>query len=457
VNDAVRKIAEAVRKAGGRALLVGGGVRDAFLGLEPKDFDVEVYGLPLDVLERALAPLDEVETVGKSFAVLKVLGVDVSVPRRDSKTGAGHRGFRIEADPAMPLEEAARRRDFTMNAMGQDPLTGEVFDPFHGRDDLKARRLRMTDGSTFVEDPLRVLRAAQFVARFELEPDAALVATGARIAETLRELPAERLCEEWGKLLLKGRVPSKGLEFMRACGVDAVLFPEVRALVDCRQEPDWHPEGDVFVHTCMALDVAVRFRTGDPAHDLPLMFGVLCHDFGKPAVTKFVEGRWRSPEHEEAGEEPSRAFLDRLRVSPDIIAQVCGLVRHHLAPAHFAHPKFQATPKAYRTLARKLARAGTSIDMLVKVARADHLGRTTADAKAGAFPAGDHFLAKAAEASVVQAPEKDAVLGRHLIARGMKPGVEMGAILDRCRIVQDETGLRDAEEILRIVLGEGPR
>jgi tRNA nucleotidyltransferase (CCA-adding enzyme) len=454
VNDDVRRIAEAVRTAGGRALLVGGFVRDRLLGLEPKDADLEVYGLEIDALERTLAPFGEVKHVGKSFGVLKVLHLDVSVPRRDSKTGAGHRGFTIEADPSLSYEEATRRRDFTINAMMLDPLTDEIVDPHGGRRDLDARVLRAVDARTFVEDPLRVLRAAQFLARFDLEPAPELVELCASIAGTLRELPAERLWEEWVKLLLKGRTPSRGLRFMRAARVDETLFPELAALAGCQQEPDWHPEGDVFVHTCMALDVAAAMRTGDPAHDLPLMLGVLCHDFGKPPTTQFIDGRWRSRDHETAGIAPTRAFLERLKASPDLIRPVSALVEFHLAPAHFAHPKFQATPRAYRNLARKLAAAGTSIEMLHKVSTCDHFGRTTADALARQFPAGDTFLAEAKAAQVVVKPPTDVVLGRHLIERGMAPGPKMGEVLDRCRQVQDETGLKDPEEILRIVLKE---
>lgn len=452
MNDQVVAIAKAVRSAGGRALVVGGYVRDRVFGLAPKDLDVEVYGLQINELEKILATFGDVHAVGKAFGVLKVLGFDVSVPRRDSKIGAGHRGFVTTPDPNMPIVDAAKRRDFTMNAMALDPLTDEFIDPYGGMDAIAEGRLSMTDPATFIEDPLRVLRAAQFIARFDLQADAPLIMTCKSIAHTLKELPGERLYEEWSKLLLKGKKIRKGLEFL--CGTDAMeaLFPEVFALKGCQQEFEWHPEGDVYIHTGMALEAAIEDRTGDPVHDSLLMFGTLCHDFGKPSTTAFEDGRWRSKSHEDAGVIPTTSFLERLRAPNDLIKQVCALVASHLAPAHFTHPKMMAGAKAYRNLARKLAEAGTTMEMLYKVAKADHFGRTTPDAIAKDFHCGDVFMQKAREIKVEEKPEPDVVMGRHLLAKGMKPGPAFGKILDACRDIQYETGNKDAEDILRQVL-----
>lgn len=443
-------IVRAVHEAKGHAFFVGGWVRDRVLGIEAKDIDIEVYGLSLDKLESLLGRFGEVHAVGKSFGVLKVGGIDVSVPRRESKTGKGHRGFLMEPDPTMSFSDACRRRDFTMNAMLFDPITEQIVDPYNGLLDLRGKLLRMTDPTTFVEDPLRVLRAAQFIARFDLDADPLLVSTSRSIRETLRELAAERIYEEWGKLLLKGHTPSRGIRFLLEAGAVEILFPEIAALVGCQQELEWHPEGDVFVHNGMVIDEAAKLRTGEPAHDLTLMFGALCHDFGKPPTTKFEDGRWRSRGHEDAGLEPSRAFLERMRAPAELVTQVLALVKDHLAPSHFQ--RNGAGPKAFRRLARALADAGTSIEMLHKVATADHFGRTTPDALAREFPAGDAFLAKAREIAVESQAEQDVVLGRHLIARGMKPGPEFGPILERCREIQYETGTKDPEIILRQAL-----
>jgi tRNA nucleotidyltransferase (CCA-adding enzyme) len=446
------RICEAVRKYGGRAFIVGGWIRDAILEKTSKDIDIEVYNLNNDMMKTALSEFGEVELVGKAFGVFKVAGCDVSMPRKDSKIAPGHKGFEVNFDPLMSRDEAARRRDFTCNSMFYDPVDGGLYDPYHGQDDIKAGILKVVDPTTFIEDPLRVLRAAQFIARFGFKPDAGLLKLSASIAHTMKELPGERLLEEWNKLLLKGKTPSKGIEFLRDVGVLSLLFPEIHALIDVKQEFEWHPEGDVFIHTNMAIDAATESRTGDVTHDMTLMYATLCHDFGKSWTTKFEEGRWRARGHEEAGVEPAMAFLGRLKAPADLMKQVAVLVNHHLAPAHFMAPKQKATPKAYRTLARKLDGSGTNVEMLYKVAKADHFGRTTPDALAREFPAGDEFLAKAKEIKVEDKPEPDVVMGRHLLARGMAPGKEFGIILTKCREIQYETGIKDPEEILKQVL-----
>src|SRR3954469_19330011 len=176
--EQVLAIATAVREQGGRALIVGGWVRDRLLGLPEGDnpnVDLEVFGLPGDRLRAVLETFGRVEAVGESFQVYKVGGIDVSLPRRDSKAGRGHKGFIVTGDPEMSIAEAARRRDFTINAISQDPLTGEYFDPFGGRADLDRRLLRVVDPATFADDSLRVLRGIQFAARlgFTLEPSTA--------------------------------------------------------------------------------------------------------------------------------------------------------------------------------------------------------------------------------------------------------------------------------------------
>jgi tRNA nucleotidyltransferase (CCA-adding enzyme) len=330
-----------------------------------------------------------------------------------------------------------------------DPLTDEIIDLFGGRKDIQSKVLRAVDPATFVEDPLRGLRVAQFAARFEMVPDADLIQLMSRL--DLSELPAERLFEEFKKMFLKGRKPGLGILALRDGGL-LRFFPEIQALEDCTQEPDWHPEGTVGIHTRLALDAAVEFRTGEERHDLALMLGVLCHDFGKPATTQFEEGRIRSRGHEEAGEAPARAFLERLKAPPDVVETVVVLVRYHLAPGHFQ--RGDASPAAYRRLARKLASGGASIELLERVSRSDHFGRTTPDALARRFDDGDRFLQQARSVHVEAEAPKDVVLGRHLIARGMTPGPRFGEILERCRRIQDETGWTDAEQILNRALSE---
>ncbi|MDP6958073.1 MAG: polynucleotide adenylyltransferase [Planctomycetota bacterium] len=453
------QIFESIRKDGGRALLVGGFVRDLVLGIDSVDYDVEVYGLDVESLNNLLSQSSEVVSVGKAFGVLKVKGIDTdfSLPRKDSKVGKGHRGIAVETDPGLSFPDAARRRDFTINSMGLDPLTGEILDPFDGRGDLKNRVLRVTDPKTFPEDPLRPLRAVQFLSRFDLTAEETLTSLTRSMVSRgdLQELAEERVFDEFSKLLLKGDQPSRGLYFMKESGL-LELFPEMSAMVGCEQEPEWHPEGDVWVHTLMALDVATTFRSGDREEDLILMLGVLCHDFGKPATTEKIDGRWRSFDHEGAGEAPTRTFLQGLKGVPErVVESVVALVKTHLTPAHWQ--KGSAGPGAYRRLARKLELAGTSSEMLEKVARSDHFGRTTPDALAREFPAGDSFLEKVRALKIEKEAPKDVVLGRHLIAHGFTPGPQFGGILQRCRDVQYEKGIETPEEILAIVLADFPK
>ena len=439
------EIAAAVRDAGGRAVVVGGWVRDHLLGMRSKDVDVEVFGLDVARLESLLAGFGKVHAVGRAFGVFRVGDVDVdfSLPRRDSKRGPGHRGFDVAPDPSLDFEQAARRRDLTVNSIGIDPLTAEVLDPHGGRGDLERRVLRATDPARFPEDPLRGLRVAQLAARLEMAPDGELIALCRGL--DLGELSGERSFEEFRKLLLRAAKPSLGFKVLEDTGL-LRFFPELDALRGVPQDPEWHPEGDVWVHTLMVLDVAASLRGDEAGEDLALMFGALCHDLGKPATTERIGGRIRSRGHDVEGIAPTCTLLARMRAPGALVERVAALVEHHLAPALFT--RNGATAKGYRRLARKLERAGASIELLVRVARADHLGRTTADALAGRFDAGDAFLAAARTCRVEHAAPRDVVLGRHLIERGLQPGPGFGPILERCRDVQDETGWTDPARIL---------
>ena len=446
------EIAKAVRDAGGQALVVGGWVRDHLLGVRSKDVDIEVFGLDVERLEALLAGFGTVHAVGRAFGVFRVGGidVDVSMPRRDSKRGPGHRGFDVAPDPSLDFPEAARRRDLAVNSIGIDPLTGAVLDPHGGRLDLQRRVLRATDPTHFPEDPLRGLRVAQLAARLEMAPDEELVALCRTL--DLSELSGERVFDEFTKLLLRAAKPSLGFHVLEDTG-QLRFFPELDALRGVPQDPEWHPEGDVWVHTLMVLDVAATLRGAEPGdEDLALMLGALCHDLGKPATTEQVDGRIRSYRHDVEGVTPTRALLARMRAPGALVDKVAALVEHHLAPALFI--KNRAAAKGYRRLARKLERAGVGIELLVRVARADHLGRTTDDALAGRFDAGDEFLAAARTHSVERTAPRDAVLGRHLVARGMRPGPDFAPILERCREIQDETGWTDPERILDRALGD---
>ncbi len=430
IPEKVISLARVVRDSGGRALLVGGCVRDQLMGREPKDYDLEVYGIESARLRAMLDQYGPVNVVGEAFTVYRLGNdLDVSIPRRERKSGVGHRAFVIEGDPSMKIEEATRRRDFTINAVLQDPLTDDLIDPFDGQGDLKRKLLRAVSADTFGEDSLRVLRAAQFAARFEFEIEADTLALCREI--DLSDLPSERIWGEMEKLLLLAQRPSIGLNWLRTLEVNEQLFPQIESLVGVPQDPEWHPEGDVFVHTRLVVD-----RARELIDDLPyprqvtVMLAALAHDFGKPSTTEFLEGRWRSRGHEEAGVLPTEEFLDRLNIHTldgyNVRAQVVALVRDHLKPGEFYKKRDEVGDGAFRRLARKC-----ELDLLYRVAKADSLGRNaewvpreewyTAEAQ-------DWFIRRAKELDVDHQPPAPILLGRHLIEMGLQPGPRMGEI-----------------------------
>jgi len=446
-------IARAVRDAGGRALVAGGWVRDRLLGLTSPDVDIEVYGVPADRLRGLLEGVGRVDAVGESFTVYKVAGVDVALPRRESKVGRGHRGFEVTGDPFMSVEEACRRRDFTINAILLDPLTGEHFDPFGGRRDLERRVLRMVDERTFPDDSLRVLRALQFAARFELAMDDGTKRVCRGIA--LDDLPSARVLGELEKLLLIARRPSIGFALGLELGVIRELVPEMAALVGCAQEPEWHPEGDVWVHTLMVVDeVRSAIDDLDRARRLTMMLGAVCHDFGKPLTTAFIDGRIRSPGHEPEGVAPTLAWLDRLNLHTidgfDVRHQVVGLVAYHLAPGMWHKSSSPVGDGAFRRLAQKV-----DLELLARFARADCRGRT------GEFDcsAMDWFLARARALGVEHRPPAPMLLGRHVLAMGFEPGPAVGRIVKAVYERQLDGAVTDLESALaeaRAIIAAGP-
>ncbi len=426
----VLDLARALKAEGGRALLVGGCVRDALMGREPKDWDLEAYGVDPAKLRELLEPFGPVNVVGEAFTVYKLgADLDVSMPRRERKSGLGHRAFVIEGDPSMTIEEATRRRDFTINAILQDPLTQEIIDPYGGQSDIQNRILRAVSLGTFAEDSLRVLRAAQFAARFEFEIEPETVALCRKI--DLSDLPPERIWGEIEKLLLRARCPSIGLKWLCELGAIDQLFAEIKSLIDVPQDTEWHPEGDVFVHTLLVVDRARELIDDLPyAKRVTVMVAALCHDFGKPPTTEFIEGRWRSRGHEEAGVAPTQSFLDRLNIYTldgyDVRAQVIALVREHLKPGEFYKKRDEVGDGAFRRLARKC-----ELDLLYRVAKADSLGRNADwiprekwyDAEAQEW-----FIERARELAVEQHAPAPLLLGRHLLEIGLSPGPKMGEI-----------------------------
>jgi tRNA nucleotidyltransferase (CCA-adding enzyme) len=431
----LRAMLEAVRRTG-RPRLVGGGVRDWLLGLEPKDLDIEVAGVDFEGLHRALAPFGATDVVGRSFGVIKVRSgatgaeYDFSLPRRESKTGAGHRGFAVQPDPSLSEAEAAARRDFTVNAISYDPFDGEIIDPLNGQADLAARVLRHSSAA-FAEDPLRVLRAFQLAARFDftLAPETAALCR--EIADAYQELPVERVWGEWDKWAIKSLKPSRGLEVLEQTGW-LRHFPEIAALRGTPQEPEWHPEGDVFTHTQHCLDALVAldgWREAPGARRRRLTLAVLAHDFGKPSTTVRAERRgvmrWTSPGHEGAGGPLAEAFLRRIGAPLELTVPVVALVVYHLVH-HRGHNSGYAEAQV-RRLARKIAPA--TLDELALVMTADSNGRPPLESPETMVLIA-RLRARAHELALAHAAPRPLLQGRHLVALGRAPGPGFKPVLD---------------------------
>ncbi len=459
--EKIVELANRIKVYGGRAMLVGGCVRDELLGIGPIDWDVEVYGIGAEKLREILTSFAEgliaedgasvmLNAVGEAFTVYKIgSDLDVSIPRRDRKISRGHKGFVIEGDPEMSFEEACKRRDFTINAILKDPLTDEVIDPFNGLNDLKSKLLRMVSPETFGEDSLRVLRAAQFAARFEFDIDVATAALCKTIDVT--DLPKERIWGEFEKLLLRSNKPSIGLKWLYDLGVVEQIFPEMKALVGVPQEAAWHPEGDVDIHTLMVVDEARQLIADLPYEkQVAVMVGALAHDFGKPPTTVFFDGRWRSHSHDEAGIEPTLSFLDTLGIYTlngyDVRNQIVQLVRYHLKPGEYYKAKSPVGDGAFRRLAQKV-----EPDLLYRVAKADSLGRNPEwlpKDKWFGSEAQEWFIEKARELQVEKKAPEPILKGRHLIELGLLPSPKFGKVLNAVYEMQLDGKISDLDDAI---------
>jgi tRNA nucleotidyltransferase (CCA-adding enzyme) len=427
LEQKARQIARVVAERGGRALLVGGYVRDELLGKSPKDADIEVYGLEAPVLREILSKLGRVDCVGESFRVYKLVwhpknaeGVstrfelDVSLPRRDKKVGEGHKGFEVEGDPFASVEDAARRRDFTVNAILRDPLTGEVLDPFDGRADLEQGILRAVDGEHFGEDSLRVLRAMQFAARFGLDVEPETVAICRAIA--LDDLPKERVWGEVEKWLLKSEKPSVGLWVGRKIGVFERLFPYLEIAL-LRFGP----------RIGNALDGAARERQGlPPEKQVALMLATLGAYLGWRDTTRLLDDL---NVHKMRGE--NGVF--------DVRSNVIKLVGARKTARDFWERRATVEDKEFRFFAARV-----EPDMAVRLCRAR-----------GAVEAAYWFEENLRRLGVYDGPPTALLLGRHLLELGMKPGPQMGKILERVYFLQlsgEVTSQEEAIEVARALI-----
>lgn len=412
-----REIARLVAAQGGRTFYVGGFVRDALLHKENKDVDIEVHGVSPKCLEDILDSLGQRMTIGESFGIfgLKGYDLDIAMPRKEEARGQGHKDFDIFVDPFIGTEAAARRRDFTFNALMQDVLTGEIVDHFGGVEDLKQGVLRHVNDHSFAEDPLRVLRAGQFAARFGFRAAEETVALCRRM--DLGHLPRERIEGELKKALLKAEKPSIFFEVLRQMEQLDHWFPELKALIGVQQNPVYHSEGDVWTHTMMVIDEAAKLRHR-AANPYWFMLAAVTHDFGKAVCTEEKNGVLHAYLHEVKGLPIAEAFLRRITGEVKLIEYVLNLTEYHMKPNTVAGAR-----SAVKVTTRMFDQSADP-EGLICLALADDRGRITQ------APATDHeaFLMERL-AIFRELMARPYVMGRDLVEAGLKPSVEFTEIL----------------------------
>lgn len=435
-KDTLLRIVELLEPEGAELYLVGGCVRDSLLGIAPKDIDIEVFRCESHTLESRLTEQFKIDCIGKSFGVYHISGkfIDISLPRKESQTGLKHTDFKIEGDPYMHPEEAASRRDFTFNAIYYHLQKETLFDPFQGVKDLSERRLRHCSAA-FIEDPLRVLRAMQFIARFRLSADPETIA----LCQTLNphHIPKERIWDEWKKLITKGEAIGLGLEFLSDCNW-LQYFPQLQALTSCPQDPEWHPEGTVWEHTKLCMDAYARARIEDEWEDLIVGLATLCHDMGKAVTTEqSADGRIRSPQHAIKGFPIAESFLQLMTDQKKVYDEVLPLVSAHMQPQNLY--KNESGDAAIRRLAAKVQR----IDRLIRLTRADHSGRTPHGIED--CPIADWLSWRSEALKLQSSAPRPLIQGRDLIAHQLKPSPLFSSILAECYEAQLDGAFDDPE------------
>ena len=411
------KIAACVAERGGRTFLVGGYVRDLLMGKHNKDIDIEVHGVQPKELEKILDGLGSRTEMGASFGVYGLRGydIDIAMPRQEEATGRGHKDFKIYVDPFLGTYKAAMRRDFTINAMMQDVLTGEIIDHFGGQEDLKKGVLRHVNPHTFAEDPLRVLRAAQFAARFEFK----IAPETIELSRTmdLTTLAHERVMSELEKALLKAAHPSIFFEQMKIMDQLDDWFLHLTELIGLKQPPKYHPEGDVWTHTMHVLDSAASLR--DRAENpLGLMLSALTHDLGKITATTIDGDAIHAYGHAKQGDPLAKEFLERITNETKLIRYVRNMTVLHMSPYELAreHAQKKATNQMFDS-------AISPADLLL-LSTADQMGK--GDGRI--IPEYEEFLRERLmwyQYTMAQ----PCVMGADLIQAGLKPGPKFSEIL----------------------------
>lgn len=453
IPEVLEEIITDLQEIGAIPILVGGCVRDSFLNIPCKDYDIEIFGInSLESIENSLNKFGNVKQVGKSFGVLTLnvegFDFDFALARTEKKTGIGHGDFIVCTNESLSYKEAALRRDFTINSIGYDLINNEFLDPFNGIEDLKSNILRHINDDTFIEDPLRVYRAIQFTSRFEFNIDEKTKELCKKMVlnDDLKYLPNERIYEEFKKLFLKSKKPSIGFSLLKELGI-LKYFPELKALVDCKQDKQYHPEGDVWIHTLMTLDEMANIIREEKIENeyriLYLFYAELCHDLGKPYCSNEINGKITSYKHESLGIEPTKTFLARLTNEKKFVDLILPLVKNHLAP--FQLYLANSSLKAVKRLSLKV-----NIEDLCLVCLADCLGRDIKD-KDKCPKATSWLLNQAKELNIENTALKPFVLGRDLIKLGLNPSKEFKEILDFALDLQIDENLDKSEIIDKII------
>lgn len=457
----VQEICEYIKNLGGKGLLVGGSVRDLYFNKISKDYDIEVYGMDYEELSTQLAPFGELSEVGKAFGILKLrvddIDLDISVPRKDSKIAEGHTGFSASFDKSMSIKDAALRRDYTMNTLAMNPLDGTVYDYFNAISDIQKKILKVTDPDLFKDDPLRVVRGIQFIGRFGLSVDESSKEIIKQTAKNLHEISAERLFAEFEKLFLKSEKPSLGLMAAHELEIFSELFPHFIEMSKTPQDKEWHPEGDVWVHTLMVVDeAAIVMRREGMTKDESLVqiLSALLHDVGKPETTfENEEGRIVSPGHEQKGETKAREFLQKINAPKEIEEKVVRLVMNHMIPGSLYRAEQKGTfisDSAIKRLALKLHPA--TINDLVRLCEADSFGRGLDNIDRSNYLPGKWLAEKAEKLGIYIKKPESLLRGRDLINMGFEPGKDFGKIIklgDRLAQVYEEFAHQSSEAELQ--------
>jgi len=468
------------RQQPARAMLVGRFVRDHILGLKPQIAEVELYGVNPESLRRLLlAEFPAAHRIVESFGLVKLTlddgsQINVSVLNAHHSDIEGEESGTGTQEPReiLTAPEGTCRNAFTIESLAIDLLTDEIVDPVGGVRDIRNRVLRIADREQFQDHPLQVMRAVQLCARFDLTVEPAsqtlmecMVARG-----DLDDVADEQIAAQMQKLLILASKPSTGLTLMREIGIAPRLFPELAALVGVQQDPQWHPEGDVWIHTLMVVDEAAILihRHTDlfsALERMGIMYGALLHDVGKPATTQFEDGRYRAKGHEEAGEQPARALLSRLYVPEAVVEMTVAITTQHLKPGvlYSQLERGQLTDKSYASAIRKLLRRiePTPLRILLAASEADARGRTVPGAKDGPYLPGEAMLAAVAAGELDKPIVKPLIGGREVLnwshEQGLKksPGPWIGKLIRHLEAARDEGLIESPQEALSLLERQG--